>query len=126
MKKAEDTTRQQRLQLILDRLAERGRRITPQRLAILRMLTESEKHPSAEQLHQAILKDFPTTSLATVYKTLHLLKEEGQPVVHRFDLVTEGLLHFFADDLDGMVPVAEFPCKGPDFIEPDLERLTLR
>ncbi len=78
MKKAEDTTRQQRLQIILDRLAERGRRITPQRLAILRMLTESEKHPSAEQLHQAILKDFPTTSLATVYKTLHLLKEEGE------------------------------------------------
>ena len=31
-----------------------------------------------EQIHKAILREFPTTSLATVYKTIHLLEEEGQ------------------------------------------------
>ncbi len=72
------TNADNRLQAIVRRLVENGRRITPQRLAILNVLTKSRDHPSVEQVHQAILKDFPTTSLATVYKTIHLLKEEGE------------------------------------------------
>ncbi|WP_027183921.1 Fur family transcriptional regulator [Desulfovibrio inopinatus] len=69
---------EQRLRHILDRLAAHGRRLTPQRMAILRVLAVSEGHPSAEHVHQAILKDFPMTSLATVYKTIQLLKDEGE------------------------------------------------
>jgi len=34
--------------------------------------------PSAERIHADIIKDFPTTSLATVYKTISLLKEAGE------------------------------------------------
>ena len=65
----------QRLEALLAQLREKGKRITPQRRAILRILAESTGHPSAEQVHRAILKDFPTTSLASVYKTINLLKE---------------------------------------------------
>jgi len=68
----------QRYEAMLERLRELGLRLTPQRLAILRVLAESLGHPSVEDIHAAILKDYPTTSLATVYKTVHLLKEAGE------------------------------------------------
>ncbi len=51
-----------------------GCRITPQRLAILRVLAESIGHPTAEDIHTQIRERFPTTSVATVYKTLSALK----------------------------------------------------
>jgi len=63
-----------RLENILTKLKGRNCRITPQRLAILKILCTSELHPSAEMIHEQVKSDFPTTSLATVYKTLTLLK----------------------------------------------------
>lgn len=60
---------------MLEKLRSRDFRITPQRLAILRILSVSEDHPSAEQIYAKVKADFPTTSLATVYKTIALLKE---------------------------------------------------
>jgi len=68
----------ERLSHMLEAMRERGLRLTPQRLAILKILAESENHPSVEAVHQLILRDFPTTSLATVYKTVSLLKQMGQ------------------------------------------------
>jgi Fur family peroxide stress response transcriptional regulator len=59
-------------------LRERRCRITPQRLAVLKILTSSEGHPSVERIYEQIKVDFPTTSLATVYKTVTLLKEMGE------------------------------------------------
>ena len=56
----------------------KGCRLTPQRLAMLRVLAKSEGHPSAEQIYEQIRADYPTTSLATVYKTLNLLKNMGE------------------------------------------------
>lgn len=67
-----------RLEEIIDLLRERGNRLTPQRIAILSAFLESESHPTAEQIHKEILGAFPTTSLATVYKTINLLKEVGE------------------------------------------------
>ena len=69
---------QERYQDILAHLKGRGRRLTPQRLAILKILAISEGHPTVEQIHQSILREYPTTSLATVYKTVNLLGAEGQ------------------------------------------------
>ncbi len=68
----------ERLRQMTARLKERGHRLTPQRLAILRILAESRGHPSVEDIHKALLKDFPTTSLATVYKTITRLKDENE------------------------------------------------
>jgi len=69
---------QKRLDHLQRVLRERGNRLTPQRVAILRALVTNDSHPSAEQIHGEILRDFPTTSLATVYKTIALLKELGE------------------------------------------------
>lgn len=69
---------QDRTQRILDKLKESGHRITPQRLAILRTLMENPGHPSVEDIYQKVKINFPTTSLATVYKTISVIKEMGE------------------------------------------------
>jgi len=69
---------QQRLNDILDKLRQRDCRITPQRLAILQILLTTDQHPSVEQVYNQVKSQFPTTSLATVYKTVSLLKEIGE------------------------------------------------
>ncbi len=67
-----------RYQQMLDKLRSHGGRITSHRLALLRLLARSEGHPTAAQLHTRLREQFPTASLATVYKTLALLKEDGE------------------------------------------------
>jgi len=69
---------QRRLDQITQALKERGYRLTPQRLAVLGVLAQSSDHPSVEEIHHQVRRDFPTTSLATIYKTVHLLKEMGE------------------------------------------------
>ena len=69
---------EERLEEMLAVLKGTGHRITPQRLAILNILAKSEDHPEVEWIYRQIRKDYPTTSLATVYKTVTLLKELGQ------------------------------------------------
>ena len=59
-------------------LKERAFRLTPQRVELVRLIASSEGHPSAAQLYARIKRQYPTMSLATVYKTLNLLKELGQ------------------------------------------------
>lgn len=71
----EPLTNAQRLERMLGRLKEQGLRITPQRLEILRILSESVGHPSVEDIHAKVRVKFPTTSLATTYKTVALLKD---------------------------------------------------
>ena len=67
-----------RLDHILSKLKEREFRITPQRIAVLKILAGSQEHPSAETIYKTVKKDFPTTSLATIYKTVTLAKELGE------------------------------------------------
>ncbi|MFQ6093905.1 MAG: Fur family transcriptional regulator [bacterium] len=69
---------QVRLDKMITRLKERGHRLTPQRMAVLKILAASEEHPSVEQIFGRVKADFPMTSLATVYKTVTLLKEMGE------------------------------------------------
>jgi Fur family peroxide stress response transcriptional regulator len=64
-----------RLKELVAKLKERNHRLTPQRLAVLKILAAGEGHPSVERIYEQIRPDFPMTSLATVYKTVTLLKE---------------------------------------------------
>ena len=73
-----ETTLELRYQVMLDKLKKRGCRLTSHRLALLRLLALSDGHPNAAQLYEELQTQFPTISLATVYKTLALLKEEGE------------------------------------------------
>lgn len=58
-------------------LKEKGLKVTPQRLAIVNLLKNTKEHPSAETIYKKLSSDFPTMSLATVYKTLEMLKNIG-------------------------------------------------
>ena len=64
-----------RLKELVAKLKERNHRLTPQRLAVLKILAAGEEHPSIERIYEQIRPDFPMTSLATVYKTVTLFKE---------------------------------------------------
>lgn len=72
------TASQPRLEQIIDKLRQREFRITPQRLAVLKILSESKDHPTVEQVYAQVRLEFPTISLATVYKTVALLREIGE------------------------------------------------
>ena len=67
-----------RFEELVAKFRERGYRITPQRLALLRLLAASENHPSAAQLYEQLREQYPTMSLATVYKILSRMKEMGE------------------------------------------------
>lgn len=50
-----------------------GLRFTGQRAAVFRFLRETESHPTAEEVFQAVRSTVPGISLATVYKNLETL-----------------------------------------------------
>ena len=52
-------------------------KVTPQRLAIFKMLRHTNVHPSAETIYNSLQEDHPTMSLATVYKTLDAFVQNG-------------------------------------------------
>ena len=56
---------------------EKGYKLTSQRLAICKFILSHKDHPTANQIYQALKEEYPTISLGTIYKTLHLLKELG-------------------------------------------------
>ncbi len=68
-------------QKLEDALRAEGVRITRQRAAILRVLAESEDHPDATELHRRAREIDESVSLATIYRTLAALEEQG--IVHR-------------------------------------------
>jgi Fur family peroxide stress response transcriptional regulator len=67
-----------RFETIIQKLRDNGHKITPQRMAIVGILAKSEGHPTAEDIHDQIKTDFPTMSLATVYRNIVLIKSLGE------------------------------------------------
>ncbi|MGB0507658.1 MAG: Fur family transcriptional regulator [Pikeienuella sp.] len=64
-----------------DALRASGVRITKQRAALLKVLTEAADHPDATELHRRAQEIDDSVSLSTVYRTLTAMEEQG--VVHR-------------------------------------------
>ena len=60
-----------------ERLRERGLRATSQRLVMNRLLRQSNRHLSAEQLLDEASEQLPGVSLPTVYATLELFEQLG-------------------------------------------------
>ena len=58
----------------IEALRKKGYKATPQRIAICRFVLNSRDHPTAQQVYDQVKKIHPTVSLATVYKTLEVLK----------------------------------------------------
>jgi len=69
---------------IIDTLRKKGYKATAQRIAVCRFTLNSRDHPNAQKIYAEVKKFHPTVSLATVYKTLQILKE--QDLIQELDL----------------------------------------
>ncbi len=67
-----------RFNRMVARLKDQGFRLTPQRMAVAKILASNEEHLSADKIFDRVKADFPFTSLATIYKTVTLLKHLGE------------------------------------------------
>lgn len=72
---------------------EAGRRLTSQRRLVLDVLERCDEHLEADAIHKRAKARAPGLSLATVYRTLALLKEMGLVEEHRLG---EGHSHYEA------------------------------
>ena len=99
--------------------------VTLQRLAIYRVLLESENHPDAEAIYKNLHSKYPTLSLATVYKTLETLGRLGvivpvNPVHetvryeanldrhhHLICVDCKEVIDLYDSELDGLAPKAD-------------------
>jgi Fur family peroxide stress response transcriptional regulator len=59
----------------IEALRSNGYKATPQRITICRIALNSRAHPSAQKVYDEVKKIHPTVSLATVYKTLEVLRD---------------------------------------------------
>jgi Fe2+ or Zn2+ uptake regulation protein len=58
-------------------LRERGQRVTPQRLMVARVMSDLDRHVTAEIVFDEVSRRMPGVSLPTVYATLDLLEGVG-------------------------------------------------
>lgn len=121
---------EKRLADLQEKLRSEGLRITPQRRAILRALVMEQGHPTAEELHRSLLPEYPTMSLATVYKTITMLKHLGEVLElefsrdNRFDghnprphphLICQGCGRILDPDVPGLAEMIDTLKKSTGF-----------
>ena len=61
---------------LLESLRSAGFRLTPQRVMILSAIASSSGHMTAENIHERVKKSYPFIDIATVYRTIQLLKRQ--------------------------------------------------
>ena len=63
------------MEILVHSLKSNNFKITPQRIAIYREIYHSKEHPNAETIYKRLEPNYPTISLATVYKSLELFAD---------------------------------------------------
>src|SRR5262245_1354640 len=106
---------------LLQRVREKGLKLTPQRMAIVRELATDTSHPTAQELYERLLPELPTMSFATVYNTLAALTEAGLCAARsltrgpaRFDPNTEQHDHAVCDRCGQVIDVRRVRAGSPD------------
>lgn len=61
----------------LNKLKEKGLRLTPQRRLIIEIIHNAETHITAEDIINSVQKKMPGVNKSTIYRTLDLLEETG-------------------------------------------------
>lgn len=56
---------------------QKGLNVTYQRIKIFQSLSEVKSHPTAEEIYKIVKREYPSISLATVYKTLETFAEHN-------------------------------------------------
>jgi Fur family peroxide stress response transcriptional regulator len=96
---------------MLDDLKRAGFKLTPQRMAIVRLFADDLTHPTAQELFERVKKALPGVSFATVYNTLDALANAGLSGVvrlgnaARFDPNTEAHHHAVCDVCEAVIDI---------------------
>ncbi|MDD4509148.1 MAG: Fur family transcriptional regulator [Eubacteriaceae bacterium] len=90
---------------IIRRIQKTGLRATPQRIQLLRLLSETKCHPSAEMLMKMAKKEGYSMSIGTVYNALESFEEKGlirrvhdTNEIMRYDANTDFHIHIIDED----------------------------
>ncbi len=102
--------------VMLRDLRRSGLKLTPQRIAIVRLFAEDASHPTAQDLFERLRPSFPSMSFATVYNTLDALARTGLAGIvrlpgkrgdaARFDPKTSPHHHAVCDGCGAVVDIA--------------------
>jgi len=90
---------------IKDRLVDKGLKVTPQRIAILKSIYTLNNHPTAEMIMDNIKDTHPGIASATVYKVLNALVEnelinrvKTEDDIMRYDGIVENHHHLYSSE----------------------------
>ena len=109
---------------VFDSLKEMGYRLTPQRVMVVTAMANRPSHIGVDEIIQEVHKTYPYIDLATVYRTLQLLKQ--------LHMVTEldvgGFARYELNEADGHHHMVCRVCGGafdlsPSYLEEFRERL---
>ena len=91
-----------------------GTRKTKQRQAILKVLRDTDCHPTAQWIYEQVRQEIPHISLGTVYRDLKLLKKMGEILeldfagnLTRFDANTSQHHHFYCKKCHSIFDIDE-------------------
>jgi Fur family peroxide stress response transcriptional regulator len=105
---------------IRNKFAEKGLKITPQRVVILEAIYKLNNHPTAENIIEYIRESHPNIATGTVYKVLETLVENGlinkvktDKDIMRYDGIVEKHHHLYCSECDLI----------EDYIDEELDKL---
>lgn len=108
------------IQLFTDMIRSVGLKATPQRISVLKVLSEMTSHPSADMLMDALENQGYVMSVGTIYNILETFSEKGlilklkdNQEVMRFDANTKFHVHIYNKENNGIC----------DYFDPELEVL---
>jgi Fur family peroxide stress response transcriptional regulator len=93
------------MQTIEEILRAKKIKVTPQRMAVYSILKDTKSHPNVEKIYQQLKPNYPAMSLATVYKTVDVLKKVG--LIQELN-IGDGGLRYDAD----INPHSHIYCEG--------------
>ena len=106
---------------IVQKCLSKGVKLTDQRKIIAKVMSQSKDHPDVDELYKRVSKIDPKISIATVYRTVKLLEEEGIVAKHdfkgkkaRYEELSESHHDHLIDVNDGKII---------EFVDNDIERL---
>lgn len=99
---------------IKDKLAEKGLKITPQRIAILEAIYTLNNHPTAEMIMNYIKNSHPSIATGTLYKVLDVLIEnklinrvKTEKDAMRYDSIMEHHHHLYSIESEDIKDYAD-------------------
>jgi Fur family peroxide stress response transcriptional regulator len=95
------------INLLRNKLKNKGLKVTPQRIAVLEAIHQLNNHPTTDNIIEYVRESHPSIATGTVYKVLDVLVDSGlvskvktDKDIMRYDGMTESHHHLYALDSD--------------------------